>query len=286
VVVSGGHTLVIHTTHASDNITITDDGQGDVSATVTGAESASGSGNHIQNIIVIDSGGNDTISYQATSQLTTNHNIQVMLHNGHDSVNFDFSKGVSANQLRVDVDSHQGHDTIGATFGAIQDTSLNFVTHSFRGSDAASVNLNGNVSGVANANFQLDGFRGNDSLSFGGGGNIDVGANLTVNLNGHRGDDQLNVGYEGQVDGNLKVVSQGARGNDTITTNVAVSAGSNGVVVAHVSGDHGNDSLTLNVTDNSGNGGASTLTKLDARIRGAHGSDTITHTSNVQVVTS
>ncbi len=284
VLVNNG-TLIVHTVHANDTISITDDGQGDVSVTVSGGESATGQGSHIKHITVIADGSGDTINYQLTGGLQSNENLDVHLHNGNDTVSFDFSKGVSANHLGVHVDSHRGHDAVTAVFGAINNTSLNFLADFHRGNDSLTLNLNGNVTGAANANFVARGFRGNDVFQVNAANvNVETPANLQLNFQGFRGDDQLITTYSGVVDGNLSIRDRGFRGNDTITTNITADAGSTGNVFARVRGEHGNDSLTLNVNDNSGGTGASTLTKLDAVLIGLTGTDTINHTSNVHVV--
>src|SRR5947209_4776138 len=85
------HTLVIHTAHAADTVVITDDGQGDVSATVSGAESASGSGSQIRLIRMIDDGGSDSITYQLTSALKKSETIDLRLRHGNDQATLDFS---------------------------------------------------------------------------------------------------------------------------------------------------------------------------------------------------
>jgi hypothetical protein len=278
-------TLIIHTAHANDTIAITDDGLGHVSATISGAESASASGDHIHRIVIMANGGNDSISYHLTGNLAGKEDMLLRLNDGHDSVNLDFGAGVSADHLGIHIDDHGGNDAITASFGTLKNTSLRLWADFFRGNDSFTLNLNGNVTGDSNARFDVHGFRGNDVFVVNAPAvNIDVAANLAVNLEGRRGNDQMNVTYEGQVDGNLSIGAHGHRGNDSIAVNITADKGSNGDVVARVSGDFGDDTLTLNVNDNSGNGGPSTLHHLSARIRKSHGTDTVTNTPNVTVV--
>lgn len=277
--------MLVRTAHANDTVAITDDGLGHVSATISGADNDSASGDHIHAIVVRANRGSDSITYQLTGTMTKSEDLFLFLNHGHDSVTLNFSAGVAADHLGVHIVDHGGHDAVTTTFGAITDTTLRFGASFFRGDDSLTLNLNGNISGSADARFAAHGFRGNDVFQVNAPAvNVDTAANLGINLDGHRGNDQMTVAYEGQIDGNLKIDVHGHRGNDTATVNITADKLSNGDVTARVSGDFGNDTLTLDVNDNSGNGGPSTLHHLSARIRKSHGSDTVEHTPNVTVI--
>jgi hypothetical protein len=283
ITLQGQHTLVIHTTHAADAITITDNGQGGVSATVTGGDTLSGGGASVTGVVVIADAGNDSISYAATGQVTVNHNIRLNLKGSHDQVSFNFNDGINTDMFGLQILNHGGSDSVAASFGNIVDTVLNFSSNSPAGKDQVVVNLNGNINGVSNATFNLLGNKGNNVFVVNAPHtNVDVSSTVTINMMGTSGNDTLVTSLEGTVDGTLNVTSAGNHGTDAIVTNLTFDSGSNGTVAARVRDDGasgGHDSLTLNV-NNTSPGVA--LTKLTARIVTHHG-DVISNTPNVNV---
>ena len=282
IAVHNQHVLMIHTTHASDVITITDDGHGDVSATVTGGDVLTGGGSSIEGIFVIAEGGADSISYHTTGPVTVNHSLRFDFRGGHDQLSLNLTNGINTDIFNTQILNRGGSDSVAATFGNIEDTALNFASGSYAGNDQVVVNLNGNIGGFSNANFRLVGTKGNNQFVVNAPHtNVDLSANLSISLLGGSGDDQLVTNFEGVVDGNLNVTSVGFHGNDSIVTNVTADPGSNGSVIARVRDDGGgHDSLTLNVNESVT---GVILTRMNGRILTQRG-DIIGNTPNVGVV--
>jgi hypothetical protein len=168
-----GHTLVVRGDNNANAVTITDDGQGNVSATIDG-KSASGTG--INKIIVDTKGGDDTVKYTLTGALAASEVVFIELGRGTDSATLDFSPGVNAGKLRVAVEGH-GTDTINATFGSIAAGAA--VRASFEGGRGDNT-INTTFSGDLNGSLSLsaEGGRGNDTIAT----NVTVNAGSTGKL--------------------------------------------------------------------------------------------------------
>jgi hypothetical protein len=294
-----GSTLLIHGGNSSSQIAITDDGQGNVSATVDG-QTVSGSG--VNHVVVNTGKGDDTITYTLTGQLTTSEHLQFQLGKGTSQLTLDFSKGTSGGDLAIGINGH-GTDTVTSTFGDFNNTNLFFRANFGRGDDTVTTNLDGNILGTSQVRFNLHTGSGDDTVQFNAQGTstdstnpnapmsgvqIDPSALLAINLNGGAGSDTATVTYEGVDNGGLKLNVNGGPGGDTVTANVTADSGSTGSIDAAVAGGPGNDNLTLNVYDNSGSStsggsGSSTLASLTAVLLPGPGNDTLTHTDNVTV---
>jgi hypothetical protein len=303
-----GSTLWVLGDNAANTVSIRDDGQGGIAASIDGQ---TGTGSGITRVVILTRGGDDTVNYQLTGNLHTPEALQLDLGNGHDQATLDYSPGVSSGDLRVDIWGGAGGDQVTARFGDITSTVLRFNAHLGRGDNTFDATLAGNVFGDARVWFNVNGgpggggagpvspgpgqfpgkFRaqararaaiGHDTLGFHANGvTIDPAALLSVNLAGGPGDDTITFDYQGLVRGALTVRADGGAGADAMTANLNVDQGSRGTVNAKVYGGPGSDTLTLNVQDNSGGAGGSTLHRCVALLDGGPGADDLTYTPNV-----
>jgi len=284
------HTLVVQGDSADNVVTITEDGSGGVSATITGANgaTATGSGTAVTNVLVNTRGGSDSVAFTLTGPLTSRLNLGIDLGYFQDlsgaanSVTLDFSQGVSSPYLTIGVLGTRGTDTVTASFGSVSDSYAYFGTYLGGGDDSFDATVTGDIHGygVAIAAF---GGSGKDTLGVHVTGAVDAGAYLGVLLDGDSGDDTINFDYTGQMNGKLGVALVGGYGSDTVAGNITLDSGSTGKVAAAVFGGDGDDTLTLNVTDNSGNTG-DTQPSVYALLDGGPGFDTCVATSNVKVI--
>jgi hypothetical protein len=143
-----GQTLVIHGDGSNDTITVTDDGKGDVSASITlatGTKSLSATG--IRAITIESGGGNDTIGYALTGTLGQAEKIQVCLDKGSSQVNLDFSAGVMDTALAVLFTGARGSNQITTQFGAITGSRVNLTENLGPAGATTHVNFGGALSG-------------------------------------------------------------------------------------------------------------------------------------------
>ncbi len=261
-----GHTLTLTGSGVGDQITITDDGQGNISGGVNG-QRAVGSG--ITHLIIRAQRGGDTISYSLSNQLSVSETLDFHLGRGGDSLTLDLSAGVIAPKLNINIFGGSGSDVVSATFGAITGTHLNLRAALGAGDDQFTATLAGNLLGRANAQFDVNGGAGNDSLQVNATeAGIDPAAVLGIQLQGGAGDDALTATYSGQDNGRLRIRADGAGGDDALTGNLTLDPGSTGAVKAIFRGDRGFNTPSLSLTDNSGNGGPSELSSLITLIQG------------------
>src|SRR5207249_760093 len=119
-VVVHGHTLFVQGDAADNTVTITDQGDGHISATITGSSgTATNSGAGIRNVIVTTQGGSDTVNYTLASDLTSNLNLGIDLGAYRDAatavntVNLDFSQhAVSSPHLGIGILGTSGKDNV------------------------------------------------------------------------------------------------------------------------------------------------------------------------------
>lgn len=275
-----GHTLLVKGDALADLITIRDDGNGDVSASVMStAGKVTGGGSGITNIVVDGGKGSDTVDFALTNTLATNLDLDVHLGAGNDQANLNFADGVRGSHVNVDVDGGKGNDQVSAGLGDVTDSYVHFKGCLGRGADSFAMALQGDVTGGSRVGVHVNGGKGADSLHVDATGlNIGADSKVYVKLNGGLGADNLGVTYDGILKGHLGVKLNGGGGNDTVVSNITAEAGSTGTLKAVEYGGRGNDNETLNVYDH----GA--LSDLDAVMYAVLGHNTVTHTSNVKVV--
>jgi hypothetical protein len=281
-----GSTMIIKGDALADLITIRDDGDGGVSASVTSAAGrVTGSGSHITSIEVYGGKGSDMVDFALTNTLATNLALDVHLGAGNDQANLNFADGVRDSNLKVDVDGGKGSDQVSAVLGDVADSSVNFSSCLGRGNDSLNLGFKGEVTGDSRVDVDLNGGKGSDSIHVNADG-LYIGARSKVSIaeNGGAGNDDLGLTYDGVLKGTLSVKLNGGKGNDSVTANITAREDSTGTLNAVEHGGRGNDNLTLNVYDHSNPGGPSHLKDLDAVIYAELGHDVVTHTPNVKVV--
>lgn len=275
-----GSTLVVKGDNTANNVAITDDGQGNVTATMDG-KTVTGSG--IRTIIVNTRGGDDVVSYTWTGSLTADQHLVLHLGKGDDQVLLDASQGMQASRVKIDLHGNDGDDQVTAKLGAVDGTNFFLNANLGKGDDLLDVTLANMLVNQARVRFHVHGHKGNDTMAFHATDlKIDDGAALTLFLKGSQDADTINVDYKGMMHGLLKLRADGNQGKDVITANAILDPGSTGTINALVNGNQGNDELTLNLDDQSGI--VSTVNILRALIDGKQGQDTAFHSENVDVV--
>jgi hypothetical protein len=272
-----GHTMLIVGGRLGNTVTVTDDGQGNITGSIDGQTA---SGVSITHVIVRTGRGDNSVNYHLTNPLTHSERLDFELR-GNDTLGLDFSAGVNAPKLDINVLGGKKDQDVTATFGTITATHLNLAANLGGGDDSFLTTLAGDLVEGARVALGANGGAGVDATTVNASGiNLDPDARLSVDLVGGAGNDTTNFTYSGQLNGRLTVASAGNTGTDTLTSNITAASGSTGKIDALVKGGHGSDNLTLNVTDNSGSGGASELSALVAVIDAGPG-DTVVHTPNV-----
>jgi hypothetical protein len=276
-----GHALVL-TGDASDSIMmVRDAGQGNVTATVVDGHGhkTTVTGKNVQEIEIRSTTGNDRIDYQLTGPLAKSEKIDLALGSGYDQVNLNFSPGVSAPSLAINLNGGKGSDDVNASFGAIRNTDLTFNATVGAGVDHFQAGLNGNLTGTANVLLKVTGGHSYDGIKIGAHGNIAASARLAIDAEGAPGTDTIHVDYTGQLAGRLSVLAKGNQQFDWIESNINLAAGSKGSLDAKVQGGRGDDLLILRVK-----GATKQLHSLSALLDGGAGYNIGVHTANVKVV--
>jgi hypothetical protein len=274
------HTLTLTGDATNSTFTVRDSGNGTVSATVVDGHghqtTLSKSG--VQHIAIQSGSGNDRINYTLLNRLTASEQISLNLGKGTDTVSLDFSKGVAASSLSLNVEGGQGSDQVNAVFGAIHNTHLNFATHLGTGPGQFHAALNGDLTGTANVNLSVKGNVAYDGMNVAVHGNVAASAALTIAEQGGAGKDTMHADYWGRVDGHLTVNLTGGAQFDWIESNVRLSAGSSGWVSDKILGSPGDDLLILRLYD-----AGTHLHARTASIDGGAGYNIAIHTPNVQL---
>jgi hypothetical protein len=262
----------------NDQIVIRDGGHGNVTTTVTDSQGHKSSFNAsgVQKIVINAGSGSDNINYALTATLTTAEQLVVNTGPGNNLINLDFSKGVSAPSLSVQVQGGTGDDTLSATFGSIVNTNLNFNANLGGGFGHASVVLAGDVTGHAKVAVALAAGNGFDGMDVQERGAIGAAAQVSLTAQGGGQSSTVHVNYTGKLDGKLTIQAQGGPSSDWLASTVNLTAGSTGSLTDHEIGGAGDDLLVLLIHDQ-----GSHLKLLDALADGAGGTNYSLHTSNV-----
>ena len=270
------HILTLNGDANNNTMIVRDDGHGDVKVTLNGrTTSASG----VQQILINSKGGNDDIDYALTGKLTTSEQLKLNLGNGNDRVRLDYSKGVSAPSLKIDVDGGGGDQDITALFGAIANTDLDVSANLGNGWDHFSAFFNGNLTGAANVDVNVHGGRGIEGVNVQIDGNIGAAAKLGVEAFLGTQNSTLHVNYKGQLDGRLAILEQGGSSWNWMETHVDLLPGSDGSLYVRELGGADSNLLLLNI-----NTAHSHLRSLDAVVNGGRGVNTTVHTANVRAI--
>jgi hypothetical protein len=275
------HQLTLTGTSSSNTFTVRDSGNGTITATVTDAQ-----GHHttltksgVQKVAIQSATGNDKVNYTLLNRLTASEQISLNLGTGNDTVSLDFSKGVSAPSLSINVAGDQGADHVNAVFGAIQNTHLNFATHLGSGPSLLYAAFNGALTGTAAVNVSAKANAAYDGIDIEAHGNIAPTASLTITEQGGPGKDTMHANYWGKADGHLTINLTGGAQFDWIESDVYLAAGSSGWVSDKLLGSPQDDLLILRLYDS-----GTHLKSRTAIIDGAGGYNVAVHTPNVQLL--
>jgi hypothetical protein len=292
------HTLIVRGDALADTITITDDGAGNVAATVSSAAGTiSGTGSGINRILVDSGAGDDTVNLSLTGALGSDLAVLVHLGKGSDSANLDFSAGVANGHLNVGVSSGGGADRITSTFGTITNEAVEYVLALGAGSDTVGLNLGGavttssvdayvhggygadavtaNLGSVTDSNVALYAFLGRGADSFTGtlGGNVSGTSKVAIKALGGLGPDTFALHASGGVnisqDSTVYVLLRGGRNADNLS--VDYEGVLSGKLNVETWGGSGADTITQNLTVDAGSTG-----KLIAREGGILGENNLT----------
>jgi hypothetical protein len=251
-VVLSGHTLSVTGTSGSDVITVRDGGHGNVNVSVrdSAGHVVSRSVTGVNSIQINALGGNDKLDYALTSTLTGSETISVNLGSGNNTALMNFSPGVSAPSLKVNVVGGANDDTLQATFGAITNTNVNFQSNLGNGNDHVFANFNGALNGVAHVLFHAACGTGYDGVAVSVKANIAASAFLDVEALGGAHMDTMHLDYQGILKGTLLLHEQGGPQYSWLESSVTLNAGSTGSLTDRViGGTGGGDLLTLKVHD-------------------------------------
>jgi hypothetical protein len=280
-VVLQGHNLLVSGSSGGDQITVRDGGHGNVTASVVDSQGhrTALSANGVGRIVINSSSGSDRIDYALTAPLTTSEQVVVNVGSGRNQIGLDFSRGVSAPSLIVQVHGGRGDNTLWTAFGPVRNTNLVFSSFLGDGFDHGTVALLGDVTGNARVSVGLAGGAGYDGWNVQERGNIGAAAQVSLTAQGGGQSSTVHVDYAGKLDGKLTVVTRGGRSFDWLESTINLIRGSVGSLTARAIGGQGDDVLTLLVHDQ-----GSHMRLLDALEVGGRGTNYGNHTPNVRTV--
>jgi hypothetical protein len=252
-----GTRLKIEGDAGANTINVVDRGDGHVSVT-NGNGKLLASADNVSVIRADLKGGADVFNYVLENPLAHQQKVFLDLGAGADEASFDYGAGVTNASLRVEVTGGAGADKIDAIIGDLV---------------------------AAQAVFLLNGGDGADEISIvGDGTQISADSRLRAQIFGEQGKDNLTASFTGQIQGILNYSTDGGKGIDKVVTNITATEESSGTLRAKSSGRQGVDEVTLNVIDNSA-AEASLLAELKAKLIDRPGTDLVTYTDNVTLVT-
>ena len=270
------HILTLTGDANASTMIVRDDGHGDVKATLNGhLTSFTG----VQQILINSKTANDKIDYALTGALTTSEQLRLSLGSGNDQVHLDFTKGVSAPSLKINVDGGAGNQSIGADFGAITNTQLQLAANLGNGWDHFSASFHGNLAGTAHADVNVHGGHGIEGVNVQANGNIGAAAQLSVEAYLGTSNNTAHVNYTGKLDGRLAILEQGGPSWNWLETHVNLTPGSTGSVYVRELGGPSSDLLILTI-----NTAGSQPRSIDALLNGGTGVNTSMHTANVRAI--
>ena len=275
------HLLTLTGDASNSTIIVRDDGHGDVQvsglARATAAHPLKFTG--VTGIEVDSKTGSDNINYALTGPMTKSESLTFNLGKGDDDVRLDFTKGISAPKLAVNVNGvGGGNQNVTALFGSINGTALQLAARLGSGLDHFTESNTGNLTGKANVNIDVTGGKGSDGVNVQINGDIAATAQLAIQAGAGANDSTLHVNYYGKLAGHLSIQENTGPGWDWMESDVTLKPGSTGWLKDHLLGGTSNDLMLLRVQ-----AGGSALKGFDAEIASGPGSATA-HTANVKVV--
>ena len=270
------HLLALTGDSTNGTMIVRDDGRGDVQVTLDGHRS---SYSGVQQILINSKTGDDTINYALTGKLTESEQLTLNLGSAGDLARLDYSKGVSAPGLKVNINGDGGDQNVTALFGPVTNTNLQVDANLGDGFDHFTALFNGDVTGRADVNVRVNGGRGIEGVVVQDHGAIAATAQVNVGLNLGSNNNTSHVDYTGKLSGKLAINVQGGPQWDWLESTINLTPGSTGSLYDHELGGAGSDLLILMIHDP-----GSHLKSLDALINGQAGFNTAVHTPNVRVL--
>jgi hypothetical protein len=135
---ANGSELRIEGNGADDAVTITDNGQGQVTVTADGRTRTF---NRIREIRVDTRGGNDTVDYQLTGSTTAQSRVRIDLGNGTDTATVRAAGVRLGAEAEVEVNGGSGDDSITADYAVEVDSRFRLRLDGGNGNDTITANL-------------------------------------------------------------------------------------------------------------------------------------------------
>lgn len=299
-IVQTGPKLVIHGDGTNNTITVRDNGQGGVTASITlakGTQTLSATG---ITAIDIDSGsGNDTINAALTAPLSQMESLKLCLGKGNNQVNLDYSAGLTNAALAIGIDGGAGNNQLMTQFGALSISRLTLneclgkagaTSHfNFGGALTGSlvnVGINGGpandhvfaqVGDVSSSNIQFFDHlgKGNNTFDLEAAGNLH-NAVVHFDIDGGSSGNAITFNARGvniDTTSRLNLETCSGAGNDSVT--VTYSGLMNGELWLDLQGGAGNDTMNATLTLAQGSTG-----RVRAQMEGGSGDDTMSFTIN------
>ena len=269
------HILTLTGGATSSTMVVSDDGHGDVRVTLNGRTTTV---RGVNEILINSKTADDTIDYSLTNALTHSEQINLNLGTGSDHVNLNFSKGLEAPSLRLNINGGGGDQTVSAEFGAITNTDLELNAALGNGWDHLALNFRGGLSGIAKADVKVQGGRGIEGVNVQVNGNIGASAQMNVTEDLGTQNNTSHFNYTGKLSGRLAVTMQGGSSWNWLESHFNLTPGSTGSLMAHELGGPSADLLILMVNDL-----GSHLRSLSAVANGGGGLNSVEATPNVRV---
>jgi len=271
-IVQHGSTLLIQGDGSNDTITVSDNGQGGVTASITlvkGTQTKTATG--ITDIKIDAGGGNDTITYGLTGSLSQQEKLMLCLDQGSSQATLDYSQGLTDATLAIAIGGGTGSNQLTTRFGALTNSRLNLTECLASGSATSHVSFGGLLSG-SDATVLISSGTGNDqvfaqlgsetnsNLQFlahlGSGANsfdLDESGSLQnavahFDIDASAGGNTITFNtHEVSVDttSRLNLETCTGAGNDTITT--SYSGLMNGELDVNLNGGAGDNEITMNL---------------------------------------
>ncbi len=276
------HLLTLTDNAASSTVVVRDDGHGDIQvygmAGATAVHPFRYTG--VTGISINSTAGNDVIDYTLTGLLTRSEQLTLNMGRSNDQVKLDFTKGISAPSLKINVNGGLANQDVTALFGSITNTNLQLAARLGNGLEHFTADFNGPLAGIANVGVNVQGGTLSDSINIQANSAIAASAKLSIATTVAGQSDTVHVGYAGKLAGGLSIQEKAGSGWDWLEADVKLASGSTGSLFAHEQGGSGWDFLELKVLD-----AGSRLRSLNASINTGFGPHAVVKTSNVRVST-
>jgi len=248
-----GRSMIIRGDANNDLINIQDDGQGNVSATISNtASSDSLSASGVLSVVVYGNNGDDTVNYNLTADLVQRRNIYLYLGNGNDQANLNLNAGLDAGgDLYSVFAGGAGNDSINTDLGAIVRARVNLFEYLQANDDASDIDFNGLID-LSTVNVHVDANHGNDNLDVMLGSIAD--SRVNVKLYGQTGNDTIDASFAGllllnsNITGlsSVNISTWDGYGNDNVTYSAAgVDVGAGSTLALNTSSYQGLDTVDV-----------------------------------------